>query len=161
MFESLEAGIKNKTVIVNTEPNTEEGRQLLSAYRRLGLALGMDVGQFKRMVAQSVAPVQEGDPRLRSVQQGLRDREYTAMYWRKYASDSPQEYFVGMRDAIHEGEKTNTLMRLIYAPTGNNPDEKSKAMLSARRVLARSFGYLVGSYDIHGQSGTAIAPLKK
>jgi hypothetical protein len=159
MFDALENNARHGEIAISVDLHTEEGKQLLSAYRRLGQAIGIDVGQFRRVGDKSVAPIKEGDSRLQQVQEGLSDRANTKIYWSKYASDKPT-YFKSLSIGVRDGIDHNSIVAFIGGDTPGTLDEKSRAVLSAKRVLTRAFGYMAGKYDIYFRSGTAVAPAK-
>jgi len=148
------------TIAMPADPYSEEGKQILSAHRRLGQAIGIEVGQFKRVGGQAVATIKEGDPRLQQVQEGRRDRINARIYWQKFAPDR-QTYFESMSVGIRASIDMNGIYAFIGSDNQNQLDEKTKATLSAKRVLARAFGFKIGKFDLHHNSGTADAPLRK
>lgn len=144
MFEELETGVRIKSITINADPRTEEGKQILAAYKRLGHAMGLNVGEFKRMAAQSGAKVLEGDPSLHQVQQRAQDREFANLYWKKYTSSNWESDFQSFRSGIEDASHSGLLYKYIGLDAQGALSEKSKAMLSAKRVLARALGFSVG-----------------
>lgn len=155
MLETLENSVDIKTLEVNTDLATKTGKQLLSAYRRLGTSLGYSMGEFKKNNDKSICTIDEGDPNNTHVQQGQKDREYMKIYWSKYAKDDPDTFFSGIKSAIDENEN-NTLSTFA-----DKNDEYLLARLSTFRVMSRAFGIKVGNYTFSPRAGTAIAPIKK
>ena len=159
MLQTIEESSEKKLIKIKADPSSESGRQLLSAYRRLGKAMGYSFGQFKRDGDNSVCQIQEGDINNSQVQQAQKDREYMKLFWTKYTSNKPELYFTGLKAGIN-GNDPGLYQFIGIGETSKTLDEDSRAKLSTVRIMARAFGLQVGSFKISENAGTAVAKIK-
>jgi hypothetical protein len=156
MLQTIEESSEIQLVRIKADTSNENDRQLLSAYRRLGKAMGYSFGEFKKDGEDSICQIQEGDINNTQVQQGQKDREYMKLFWTKYVSNKPELYFTSLKAGI-EGDDSGLYQFIGIDADTKTLAEDSRAKLSTIRIMTRAFGQQVGNFKISEHSGTAVA----
>ncbi|KKQ92095.1 MAG: hypothetical protein UT17_C0003G0118 [Candidatus Woesebacteria bacterium GW2011_GWB1_39_10] len=163
MMNGVVVGAKNGMLSLVANPATEDGKELISAYRRLGNAIGIDLKQFSFNPKTEIshALVYEGDDSIPEVVHAEKDRDYAI---RLLIEDKDRDaFFKAMKSSLKEtlSRGDNIFVQLIGGDKPGELSEDSKARLSARRVLYKAFGYNVGQWDVRLKSGTAILNIER
>lgn len=132
-----------------TKDTKEELGQLLSAHRRLGAALGMELDQFKVDYTNGYAVSRTLPSQDQNLLAARKDREYGVPFIRK-SLETP-----GLLNVMMSNIKSSEEGGVIYTFAGGPLEEKDKAKLSALRVMGRAMGYKVGKWEMFPKAGTA------